>query len=89
VDRAILAASRAAAEAAVAEAVPKAVNIALADYSRRIEWAVTGWRVFAIAASGAALGELYQGPRGALIGCTAGVLSAGIYELGHRLFRIW
>jgi len=89
VDRAIQAASQAAAETAVKEAVPKAVNIALADYSRRIEWTVTGWRVFALAASGAFAGQIIQGPRGALVGCTAGALSAGIYELGHRLFRIW
>lgn len=89
VDRAIKAASEAAAKTAVAEAVPAAVNIALADQAQRIGWTVTAWRSGCLVASGAALGALADGPRGALYGAAGGALSALVYELGHRLFRVW
>jgi 4-amino-4-deoxy-L-arabinose transferase-like glycosyltransferase len=74
---------------AVDDSVTEAVRIALVDYSRPMETRVSLWRGAACISTGAALGGLANGSQGMVYGAGLGLISAGIYEFGHRVLGWW
>jgi len=59
------------------------------ERARADDLAISLWRGGFSLAAGLGVGAIADGPRGALYGAAGGILSAGIYELGHRILKFW